>query len=877
MGIPCPGTPTVKDIDGNTYNTVQIGSQCWTKENLKVSKYNDGTSIPLDTSGGISGNGIGQTWSTRLSGARTIYANDNTNLTTYGYLYNWYSAKGISTSGSSNYKNICPTGWHLPSDGEWSTLTTYLGGGSLAGGKMKTTDTAYWYSPNSGATNESGFSALSGGIRFAVGSFIAIGLNTFFWSTSENGNNDAWYRNLTNQSGIVFRNLTIKSFGASVRCLNDSLNTNPSQKPVLTTNPLTSITQTGVTTGGNITSDSGLPITAKGVVWSTSPSPTISLSTKTSNGTGIGSFTSYITNLTPKTNYYVRAYANYSAETAYGNELSFTTSDSTTVMGIPCTGTPIVKDIDGNTYNTVQIGTQCWTKENLKVTKYNDGTTIPLDTSGATDGNGTGQTWGSRSTGARTIYANDNINLATYGYLYNWYAVKGIVTEGSTSYKNLCPSGWHIPSDAEWTTLTNYLGGESVAGGKMKSSGITYWTSLNTAATNESGFSVLPGGYRNTGGSFYYVRFKAFFWSATEYNSNNTWYRLLDYNNGNVTRYNIFSKSFGASVRCLNDSLNTNPSQKPVLTTNPLTSITQTGVTTGGNITSDIGLPITARGVVWSTSPSPTISLSTKTTNGIGTGTFISSITNLTPNANYYVRAYATNSAGTGYGNEISFTTKADSTSVMGIPCLGTPTVKDIDGNTYNTVQIGTQCWTKENLKVTKYNDGSVIQLDTSGGISGNGTGQTWSARTTGARTVYGQDTSNIAIYGYLYNWYAVANIKGLCPSGWHVPNESEWSTLMTNYLGGETVAGGKMKTTGITYWLNPNTGATNEGGFSALPGGCRFNGSFTNIRGTALFWSTTESNNYLAWYRLLNANSGYGYRISNSKSTGASIRCLKD
>jgi uncharacterized protein (TIGR02145 family) len=213
----------------------------------------------------------------------------------------------------------------------------------------------------------------------------------------------------------------------------------------------------------------------------------------------------------------------------------------------------------------------------------------------------------------------------------------------------------------------------------------------------------------------------------------------------------------------------------------------------------------------------------------------------------------------------------------MGIPCLGTPTVKDIDGNTYNTVQIGTQCWTKENLKVTKYNDGSVIQLDTSGGISGNGTGQTWSARTTGARTVYGQDTSNIAIYGYLYNWYAVANIKGLCPSGWHVPNESEWSTLMTNYLGGETVAGGKMKTTGITYWLNPNTGATNEGGFSALPGGCRFNDRFTNIRGTALFWSTTESNNYLAWYRLLNANSGYGYRISNSKSTGASIRCLKD
>jgi len=319
--------------------------------------------------------------------------------------------------------------------------------------------------------------------------------------------------------------------------------------PTVSTISASSITTTTAASGGNISSDGGSAVTSRGVVWSTSPSPTISLSTKTSNGTGIGSFTSLLTNLTPKTTYYVRAYATNSAGTEYGNEVTF---NSSTAMNIPCPGTPTVKDIDGNTYNTVQISTQCWTKENLKVTKYNDGTTIPLDTSAGTNGNGTGQTWGSRPTGARTIYAKDNTNLSTYGYLYNWYAVKGIVTEGSTSYKNLCPSGWHIPSDAEWTTLTNYLGGESVAGGKMKSSGTTNWNSLNTGATNESGFSALPGGFRSSDGSFYYIRNFAFFWSASENYSNSAWIRNLYFYNGNVDRNN-YNKSVGASVRCLRD------------------------------------------------------------------------------------------------------------------------------------------------------------------------------------------------------------------------------------------------------------------------------------------------------------------------------------
>ena len=177
----------------------------------------------------------------------------------------------------------------------------------------------------------------------------------------------------------------------------------------------------------------------------------------------------------------------------------------------------------------------------------------------------------------------------------------------------------------------------------------------------------------------------------------------------------------------------------------------------------------------------------------------------------------------------------------------------DIDGNNYPVVKIGNQIWMKENLRVTKYRDGTVIPLDESGGSNGNGIGQTWSYRTTGARTINGNNISNLATYGYLYNWHAATDIKGLCPNGWHVPSDAEWTNL-TNYLGGESVAGGKMRTTGTTIWYSPNTGATNESGFSVLPGGARYsnNGDFCCINSHAFFWSATVDDYFInvAWNR---------------------------
>lgn len=202
----------------------------------------------------------------------------------------------------------------------------------------------------------------------------------------------------------------------------------------------------------------------------------------------------------------------------------------------PPTPTAPVTDIDGNEYATIQIGTQVWMAENLRTSKYCNGDPIP---------NVTDYTqWANLTTGAWSHYNNDSQYENPYGKLYNWYAV--------ADSRNICPCDWHVPTDAEYTLLTDYLGGQALAGGKMKSTGTQYWSSPNTGATNESGFSGLPGGYRNIGGTFYYFGNLGSWWSSTEGGTNSAWDRYLYFSNGNVYRNNA-SKGDGFSVRCLRD------------------------------------------------------------------------------------------------------------------------------------------------------------------------------------------------------------------------------------------------------------------------------------------------------------------------------------
>jgi uncharacterized protein (TIGR02145 family) len=185
------------------------------------------------------------------------------------------------------------------------------------------------------------------------------------------------------------------------------------------------------------------------------------------------------------------------------------------------------------------------------------------------------------------------------------------------------------------------------------------------------------------------------------------------------------------------------------------------------------------------------------------------------------------------------------------------------------TVVIGTQQWMRENLDVMTYRNGDVIPQVTDP--------TAWAGLTTGAWCWYSNSADNGAIYGKLYNWYAVNDPRGLAPQGWHIPTDAEWTTLGT-LLGGDAAAGGKMKTTGTTRWTTPNTSATNESGFAGLPGGLRdVNGTFGGVGYGGYWWSATQNGSTLAWYRNLYYNDGYLDRRYSFKKYGFSVRCLRD
>ena len=275
--------------------------------------------------------------------------------------------------------------------------------------------------------------------------------------------------------------------------------------------------------------------------------------------------------------------------------------------------------------------------------------------------------------------------------------------------------------------------------------------------------------------------------------------------------------------------------------------------------------------------------------------TSISGATQIFPSNNYgnywssseYYHSASWNLDNYNYGGGINSYLKDNAGQVRAVRAFSVPSspgsVTDADGNTYTTVTIGSQVWMKENLKTSKYRNGNPIPTNLSDAD--------WQNTTSGAYAIYNNDAANNTTFGKFYNWYAVADPRGLCPAGWHVPTEYDWQ-LLTKYLdpaAADTTqccsnnAGGKMKSTGTIeagtgLWYSPNQDATNSSGFTGLPGGGRnLDGSFTGIGGVAFWWSSTEVSSTSAWTRSLNFTSGYSTRFNCGKTTGFSVRCLRD
>jgi uncharacterized protein (TIGR02145 family) len=299
----------------------------------------------------------------------------------------------------------------------------------------------------------------------------------------------------------------------------------------------------------------------------------------------------------------------------------------------------------------------------------------------------------------------------------------------------------------------------------------------------------------------------------------------------------------------------------PVVTTTEASNVTKTTAVCGGNISDDGGEDITERGFCYSTEVNPTIS-NNKISIGTGIGNFSGSLTGLTTFIKYYVRAFATNSAGTGYGSEIMFMTIAP--DIVFNPNLTYGTITDIDGNVYKTINIGTQTWMAENLKVMHYRNGDPIHYVTS-------------SQELGAHSSICCDYDFVPsvgiIYGKYYNWYAINDSRIIAPIGWHIPSDSDWIEL-TTYLGGPTVAGYKLREIGTDHWLLGGY-SDNSSGFTALPGGTI--GLFPiAIKYTGYWWSSTEIDTANAWYWSWDHNSIEPLH-SCFKFVCANVRCVKD
>jgi uncharacterized protein (TIGR02145 family) len=322
----------------------------------------------------------------------------------------------------------------------------------------------------------------------------------------------------------ILRVSTLALIGTGFISLANSCRNGSTQITVLTAE-VRHIKQSSAVSGGIINAEKASSVLSCGLCWSTSADPDIEDNT-TVSGSDTGSFLILVTGLRPGTLYYLRAFVISKSDTLYGDVIPFTTQEYGSVT-----------DIDGNSYNTITIGTQTWMAQNLGTTRYNNEKSIPLVTE-ALD-------WSALTSHAFCWYKNDEATYKkSYGALYNGYTV---------NTGNLCPAGWHVPTDAEWSVLASFVGGENSAGSKLKETGTSRWVRPNSGATDMYGFSALPGGLRYSDGEFHDLGFGGYWWSSTQFSEARTFFRFLYYEDSTMFRFDNLKKN-GFSIRCLRDN-----------------------------------------------------------------------------------------------------------------------------------------------------------------------------------------------------------------------------------------------------------------------------------------------------------------------------------
>jgi len=622
----------VQDQDGHEYFVTQIGTQCWMAENLRSKRYSSNLTVTVPAPIPINPSDYNNDY--------TYYGypnNSSTNEETFGLLYNWTAALGRSTI-EGNDQGLCPDGWHVPNREELNTMVINAGADNRA---VKLAGKIAWETDNtpnapgnysSPDRNSSGFNVLPAGYseRQDVEGF---GESAKIWSSTYHGQAQSGF---TYENSYYYIELSYNSFGNnyfhdasgtqdcySVRCVRDTESGGTTQTdPSVTTGVANPVGETTATLSATITNPDNVEITAKGFEYKlTSGGSYTSVA-----GTGDGaSFTADLTGLTANTGYTYRAFITTASGTLPGEEATFTTT-SAAPSTFTC-GTSTVSDGYGNTYNTVQIGEQCWTKENMRSTTYSDGTAV------ATSG----------------LYnpGNDAGNVADYGYLYNWNAaMKGSPMEGA---QGICPTGWHVPTQTEWSTLINGRYADELAEeqdwGYDLDQGEEGAPCLpRTGKLNFTGFTALPAGtYYSSASSF---GSRASFWTSTEPSSNGNFaYRceLDKYNKAVSLAYDGCDKGHGYSVRCIRDAESGGggtTQTDPTVTTESATNITTESATLNATISNDGEVAISTKGFEYKeTSSTGGYTTFTGTITETDNG-FSANLTGLTSNTIYTYRAF---------------------------------------------------------------------------------------------------------------------------------------------------------------------------------------------------------------------------------------------